>query len=92
MIAVKSEPLAKLIARVQPTIAVPAGVSDRGRSDGLGLDMAGAVASGEREISAQRRLSRMSSKVFQAWLISTQHQSSSVQRDRSSTVCSSGWR
>jgi hypothetical protein len=73
MIAVESEPLAKVIARVQPAIAVPSGASDLIVPKGLGWTwlvlwlMANAK-------SLPTALIPDISKVFQAWLISTQNQ------------------
>ncbi len=73
MIAVESEPLAKLVARVKPAIPIPAGADDlivpRGKSwVWLVLWL---VASGD--VLPTARIPDVV-KVFQAWLISTQHQ------------------
>jgi len=73
MIAVESEPIAKLVARLKPTIPIPAGAGDlivpRGQSwVWLVLWL---VASGD--VLPTARIPDVV-KVFQAWLISTQHQ------------------
>jgi hypothetical protein len=73
MIAVESEPLAKVIARVQPAIAVPSGASDLIVPKGLGWTwlVLWLVANAK---SLPTALIPDISKVLQAWLISTQNQ------------------
>ncbi len=74
MIAVESIPLAQLIARVQPSIAIPSGVSDLIAAKGLGWTwlVLWLVA---RARSLPTAIIPDVSKVFRAWLISTQNQS-----------------
>jgi hypothetical protein len=74
MIAVESEPLAKVIARVQPSVAIPSGAADLVVPKGLGWMwlVLWLVANAK---SLPTALIPDVSKVFQAWLISTQHQS-----------------
>jgi hypothetical protein len=73
MIAVDSEPLAKLAARLQPSIPIPTGVGDLIVPKGLGWAwlVAWLVMLGEALPTA--RIPDVA-KVFQAWLISTQQQ------------------
>ena len=74
MIAVESEPLAKLVARLQPSIPIPAGVGDLIIPRGVGwvwlvlwlVTNAGSLPTARIPDVA---------KVFQAWLIWTQQQS-----------------
>lgn len=73
MIAVESEPLAKLVARLQPSIPIPAGVGDLVIPRGVGwvwLVLWLVTNTG----SLPTALIPDVAKVFQAWLISTQHQ------------------
>jgi hypothetical protein len=74
MIAVDSEPLAKVIARVQPSVPVPSGASDLIVPKGLGWAwlVLWLVVHAK---SLPTALIPDISKVFQAWLISTQNQS-----------------
>jgi hypothetical protein len=73
MIAVESEPLAKVIARVQPTMAVPSAASDLVVLKGLGWTwlVLWLVANAK---SLPTALIPELANVFQAWLISTQNQ------------------
>ena len=74
MIAVESVPLAKVIARAQPSVAVPSGAADLIVPKGLGwawlVLWLVAVAK-----SLPTAVIPDISKVFQAWLMSTQNQS-----------------
>jgi hypothetical protein len=77
MISVESVPMAKLIERVQPSLEVPSGVSDMVVPKGIGwmwlvLWLVSAAA------SLPTALIPDVSKVFQAWLISTQNRSFGV--------------
>ncbi len=74
MIAVESVPVAKLIARAQSSIEVPPGTADLIVARGLGWLwlVVWLVAQAE---SLPTELIPDVSKVFQAWLFSTQHQS-----------------
>jgi hypothetical protein len=74
MIAVDSVPLAKVIALVQPTIAVPPGAADFVVPKGLGWTslVLWLVANAK---SLPTALIPDTAKVFQAWLISTQNHS-----------------
>jgi hypothetical protein len=74
MIAVDSEPLAKVIARVQPSVAVPPGTTDLIVPKGLGWMWLVLWLVAEAK-SLPTALIPDISKVFQAWLISTQSQS-----------------
>lgn len=74
MIAIDSEPLAKIIARVQPSVAIPSGAADFVVPKGLGWAwlVLWLVANAE---SLPTALIPDIAKVFRAWLISTQNQS-----------------
>jgi hypothetical protein len=74
MIAVESESLTKLIARVQPSVALPSGAADFIVPKGLGWTwlVLWLVANAK---SLPTALIPDISKVLQAWLISTQNQS-----------------
>ena len=73
MIAVESVPMAKLIERVQPSIKVPSGVSDMIVPKGIGwMWLVLWLVSAAKSLPTA--LIPEASKVFQAWLISTQHQ------------------
>jgi hypothetical protein len=74
MIAVESIPLVKLIARMQASIAIPSGVSDLIAPKGLGWTWLVLWLVAEVR-SLPTPLIPDVSKVFQAWLIATQHQS-----------------
>ena len=74
MIAVDSEPLTKMIARVQPSIAVPSGADDLIVPKGLGWTWL-VLWLVKNAKSLPTALIPDVSKVFQAWLMSTQHQS-----------------
>ena len=74
MIAVDSEPLTKIIARVQPSIAVPSGADDLIVPKGLGWTWLVLWL----EVNAKSLPTALIpdiSKVFLAWLVSTQHRS-----------------
>lgn len=73
MIAVESVPLAKLVARTEPSIAVPPGTSDLIVPRGMGWMwlVLWLVAQAE---SLPTEIIPDVAKAFQAWLISTQHQ------------------
>jgi hypothetical protein len=74
MIAVESEPLAKVIARVQPSIPVPSGAADLIVPKGLGwLWLVLWLVTNAKSLPTA--LIPDVSKVSQAWLISTQNQS-----------------
>ena len=89
MIAVKSVPIAKVIERVQPSIKVPSGVSDMIVPKGIGwMWLVLWLVSTAKSLPTA--LIPEVSKVFQAWLISTQHQSFGL-NPRSSDFSSSGW-
>jgi hypothetical protein len=74
IIAVDSEPLAKVIARVDPAVTVPSGMSDIVVPKGLSWTwlVLWLVMNAE---SLPTALIPDVSKVFQSWLISTQNQS-----------------
>jgi len=72
-IAVDSEPLAKVIARVQPSIAIPLGTTDLIIRKGLGWTWLVMWLVAEAK-SLPTALIPDISNVFQAWLISTQSQ------------------
>jgi len=74
MIAIESESLAKVIARVQPSVAVPSGAAELIVPKGLGWTwlVLWLVANAK---SLPPPLIPDISKAFQAWLISTQNQS-----------------
>jgi hypothetical protein len=74
MIAVDSEPLAKVIARVQPPNPVPSGASDLIVPKGLGWTWL-VLWLVVHARSLPTALIPDMSKVFQAWLISTQNES-----------------
>jgi hypothetical protein len=74
MIAVDSEPLAKVIARVQPSVNVPSGAADFVIPKSLGWTWLVLWLVGD-EKSLPIALIPDISKVFRAWLISTQNQS-----------------
>jgi hypothetical protein len=73
MIAVESEPLVKLVARLKPSIPVPTGAGDLIVPKGLGWVslVLWLVVNGESLPTARIP---DAAKAFQAWLISTQHQ------------------
>jgi hypothetical protein len=74
MISVESVPVAKLIERVQPSIEVPSGVSDMVVPKGMGwMWLVLWLVSTAKSLPSA--LIPDVSKVFQAWLISTQNQS-----------------
>ena len=52
MIAVDSIPLAKVIARVQPAVAIPPGVEDMNLAEGSRVDVVGAVACNGSQVAA----------------------------------------
>ena len=93
MIAVEFEPLAKMIARVQPSIAVPSGADDLIVPKGLGWTWL-VLWLVENAKSLPTALIPDVSKVFQAWLMSTQHQSLPFNAEMPLlwTASSSGWR
>jgi energy-coupling factor transporter ATP-binding protein EcfA2 len=73
MIAVESIPLAKVIARVQPAIAIPPGVEDLIVPKGLGWTWLVLWLVTEANSLPSQVIPDVA-KVFQAWLISTQNQ------------------
>jgi hypothetical protein len=77
MIAVESIPLAKVIARVQPAVAIPQGVDDLIVPKGYGWTWLVLWLVREAE-SLPPELIPDVSKVFQAWLVSTQSQSITI--------------
>jgi hypothetical protein len=74
MIAVESVPLAKVIARVQPSATIPPGAADLFVPNGLGWTWLVLWLVAEAK-SLPTAIIPDVSKVFQAWLLSTQHQS-----------------
>ena len=73
MIAVKSIPLAKVIARIQPAVAIPPGVEDLIVPKGMGWTWLVLWLVAEAEALPSQVIPDVV-KVFQAWLISTQSQ------------------
>ena len=80
MIAVESIPLAKVIARVQPAIAIPPGANDLVVPKGLGWTWLVLWLVTEAN-SLPAELIPDVTKVFQAWLISTQNQPLKIHSD-----------
>jgi energy-coupling factor transporter ATP-binding protein EcfA2 len=73
MIAVESIPLAKVIARIQPAVAIPPGVEDLIVPKGMGWTWLVLWLVAEAEALPSEVIPDVV-KVFQAWLISTQSQ------------------
>jgi energy-coupling factor transporter ATP-binding protein EcfA2 len=74
MIAVESEPLAKVVARVQPTVAIPSGLGDLFVPKGLGwIWLVLWLVANAKELP--EALTPDVAKVFQSWLMATQNQS-----------------
>jgi energy-coupling factor transporter ATP-binding protein EcfA2 len=74
MIAVESEPLAKLAARVQPTIAIPSGAGDLVVPKGLGWTWLVLWIVANAKLLPEALIPDIA-KVFQSWLMTTQNQS-----------------
>ncbi len=73
MIAVESEPLAKLVARTKPSIPIPANSSDLIVTRGQSWMWLVLWLLASRDALPTARIPDVA-KVYQAWLISTQHQ------------------
>jgi energy-coupling factor transporter ATP-binding protein EcfA2 len=73
MIAVESEPLAKLIARIQPSVTIPSGVGDMVVPKSLGWTWLVLWLVANAKLLPNAVVLDIS-KVFQAWLIATQNQ------------------
>ncbi|MDB5616722.1 MAG: hypothetical protein JWQ24_960 [Tardiphaga sp.] len=77
MIAVESTPLVKVIARIQPAVAIPPGVEDLIVPKGMGWTWLVLWLVGEADALPSQVIPDVV-KVFQAWLISTQSQSPEI--------------
>jgi hypothetical protein len=73
MIAVESVPLGKLVAHVEPSVTIPPGASDLIAPKGLGWMWLALWLVAEAD-SLPAALIPDVAKVFQAWLLATQHQ------------------